>query len=83
MCVNVQIALRLDLKIQHPVTCNLVEHVIEEGDTGRQTALSAAIKVQSNRDLRFQGVSADFGLPHVISVAKWQKSINPTIGLNR
>jgi hypothetical protein len=59
-----QITLRFDLKVDQAVARNLIQHVIEKGDTGRQTTLTASIEVQADRDPGFQGISADFGLPH-------------------
>ena len=36
--VDVQVALRLDLEVDHAVTGDLVEHVIEEADAGGELA---------------------------------------------
>ncbi len=72
--VNVQIPLRLDLKIDHPVTSYLIEHVIKKRNAAGKFALTATVKIKTNLDPGFEGVSGNFGLPHVDPVAKRQKS---------
>ena len=74
MRVDMQIALGFDLKINQTMTGNLIKHVIEKGDTRGKLALPGPIKIQTNRDLGFKGISGNFGLPHGDTIAKWQKS---------
>ncbi len=64
MGINVQIALRLDVQVDHPVPGHLLEHVVKERHTGGKPVLSAAIKIQANRNPGFQGVSGYLSLPH-------------------
>ena len=70
MRVDVQIALRLDVKVNQAMPRHLVEHVVEKGNAGRQAGLSGPIEIQANLHLGFQGVSADFGLPHAGPIEK-------------
>ena len=65
MRVDVQVALGLDLEVELPVTRHLLEHVIEEGNAACETALAAAVEIETDAHLGFEGVSADIGLPHV------------------
>lgn len=64
MRVDMQVAFRLDLQIHHAVARDLVQHVVEEGHAGSQLGLACAVEVEANRDLGFERISGDFGLPH-------------------
>ena len=35
-----------------------------EGNAGGELALAAAVEIELDGDLRFQGIASDFGLPH-------------------
>jgi hypothetical protein len=78
MGIDMQIALSLDLQVDHAVARHLVEHVIEERDTGGEPALAAAIEIETNENPGFEGISTDFGLPHEGPVANGKNRI--TIG---
>jgi hypothetical protein len=60
--IDMQIALCLDVKIQHPVSCHLVKHVFQERQPGGEFASARAIQVYGNANLRLQGVPLDRGL---------------------
>ena len=62
--IDMQIALRLDLQINHSVLGHLIEHVIEEWHPRGELSLPGAVKIDANRDLGLKSVSANFGLPH-------------------
>ncbi len=63
--IDVQIPLGFDLEIELAVTGHLLKHVVEKGNTARETALAAPVKIETDSHLGFEGVSADIGLPHV------------------
>src|SRR5690606_33488077 len=57
--VDVGIAHRLDVEVDKAMAGDLVEHVFEEGDTGVEAGLAAAIQVQADRDPGFEGIATD------------------------
>jgi hypothetical protein len=63
MCIDMQVALRPDLEIQHSVTGNLVQHVIEKGYTRFKSTAARPIEIDGNADLGLQRVPAYFCLP--------------------
>ena len=65
--VDVQVALGLNIQINQAMPGNLVKHVIEKGNAGGKLALTGAIKVEAHGDLRLQGITGNFGLPHGLS----------------
>jgi histidinol-phosphate aminotransferase len=62
--IDMQIAFRLDLEVDHAVTRNLIQHVIEEADPRGQRRLAAAIQIELHPDLGFKGITLDFGAAH-------------------
>jgi hypothetical protein len=62
--IDVQIALRLHIEINHSVPRHLLEHVIQERHPGSKTALTGAIEIQAHRNTCFQGISGYFCQPH-------------------
>ena len=62
--IDVQIALGLNGDIHHAVTGNLVQHVIKETQPAVQRGGSGSIEVDGDRDLGFEGVTADFCNAH-------------------
>jgi division protein CdvB (Snf7/Vps24/ESCRT-III family) len=60
----VQVALGLDRQVDHAVARDLVQHVVEEADAGGELGNAAAVEIEDDADLRFQGVARDVGLPH-------------------
>ncbi len=65
MRVDVQIALRLDVQVEQGVARHLVEHVLEEGQPGRELRIALAVDVEPHPDPGFLGVADDFGATHV------------------
>ena len=65
MGVDMQIALGIDIKVDQAVTGNLIQHVIEERYASGKLALAGAIEVETHGDLRLEGITGYFGLPHV------------------
>ena len=51
-----QIAIRVDREIDHAVTGNLVEHVLEEGQSSFELCLSLAIEVHAHGDLSLERI---------------------------
>jgi hypothetical protein len=74
--VDMQIAFGFDLKVDQPMAGYLIEHVIEEGNAGGELSLSGAVKIQTNRNPGFEGISGNFSLPHGGTIAKWQKRLS-------
>ena len=59
--VDDEIAIGLDIDIDEAVTHDLVEHVIEKRNAGRERSETAAIEIDADGDLRFFGVARDAG----------------------
>ena len=49
------VALRLDGEVDHAVARDLVEHVVEEADTGRHLGLAGTIEIDGNGNIRLLG----------------------------
>ncbi len=62
MRVDMQIAVRVHLQIEHAVPRHLIEHVVEERHACRETRASRAVEVQFDRDLGLEGVASDVSL---------------------
>lgn len=77
--IDVQIALRLDLEVDHAVAGDLVEHVIEEADAGRQLGRAAAVEIDLDSDFRFEGVALNFGAAHVTTATTDENGGHDTI----
>ena len=56
--------LRLDLEIDHAVTGDLIEHVIEETDAGGELGPAATVKIETTRIRVSRVLRGNFGLPH-------------------
>jgi hypothetical protein len=70
MGVDLHVASRLDLQIEQPVTAEGFQHVGEKRDGRVDAALTLAIEVQSELDLRLGGVSYDFRTAHQNSILR-------------
>ena len=68
--VDVQVALGLHLQIDQAVAGDLVQHVVEEGNAGIELGTAGAVQIETDRDLGFEGISGNFGLPHG-STVEW------------
>jgi hypothetical protein len=66
--IDVQVALGLDLEVEHAVARDLVEHVLEERQAGRKLRRALAVQVHTDPDLGLFGVAGDGGLSHIHSV---------------
>lgn len=64
--VDMEIANGLYIKVNQAMTGNLIEHVIKKRHASSKLALTGTIKIEAHGDLRLQGVTSDFGLPHGI-----------------
>jgi hypothetical protein len=62
--VDVQVALRLDLEVDHRVPRQLVEHVVEEADPGAAVARAGPVEVERDRDLGLGRPAAQLRLAH-------------------
>jgi len=49
------------------MTRYLIEHVVEKGNSGLKASVAAAIEIELDPDLRFQGITSDFRLTHDFS----------------
>jgi hypothetical protein len=61
VAIDVQIALGLDVEVDQAMAGNLVEHVVEETDAGRELGGAGAVDVQAHPDLGFVGFAGDIG----------------------
>ena len=50
-----------DFEVERAVTCDLVEHVVEERHARVELLLAGTVKVDGDADLRLVGVALDFG----------------------
>lgn len=66
MGIDMKIALGVDIQINQTMTGDLVKHVIKKGNTGGKFALTSAVKIQTHGDLRLQGITGNFDLPHAM-----------------
>ena len=57
--VDVQVALGLDRHVDQRMARQLVEHMVEEADAGRDVGLAGAVDIDGDRDLGFLGLAAD------------------------
>ncbi len=60
MRIDMQVALGADVEIDQPVARNLVQHMIEKGNTGIQLLLASAVEVDRYPDLGLAGIADDF-----------------------
>src|SRR6185369_6264552 len=63
VAVDVQVTLGIDLEVDRAVAGDLVEHVVEEADPGRDLRCADAVEVDAHADLRLLGVAADGRAP--------------------
>jgi hypothetical protein len=64
VAIDVQIALCLDVQVQHAMAGHLVEHVLEKGHAGGKPGRAFAVQVELHPDLRFLRISGDFSCSH-------------------
>ena len=57
--VDVQVTLALDIEIEGAVACDLFEHVFEEWNPSIKHGFPAAIEIDGDADLSFQGIATD------------------------
>ena len=69
--VDVQVAITIDVDIDHAMSCDLVHHVLKEGHAGIGGQLAFAIQIDANPDLGLRGVAMNFSdtLCHDVSPA--------------
>ena len=72
--VDMQVAVGNDVEIDQAMPRDLVEHVVEKGNAGGELALATAIEIDADGDLRLQGITGNFGLPHLESKVRSQAS---------
>ncbi len=63
--IDVQVAPGIDLQIQHAVARYLVEHVLEERDTGGEARDAGAVEIHAHADLRLFRIAGDLGRAHI------------------
>src|SRR5882672_471917 len=81
VAVDVQVALGFDLEVDHGVARNLVEHVLEERQAGRELGRAFAVQVELHPDLGFFGISSDFSGSHDSASRKAVSSIRFSSGV--
>ena len=59
--VDVQVAFRLDVEVEHAVARDLLEHVLEERQAGGEPRRALAVQVEPHPDLRFLGAARYLG----------------------
>src|SRR6185503_12820863 len=79
--IDVQVALRLDLEVEHAVARHLVEHVLEERQVGGEPGRVLAVQVELHPDLGFLGVAGDFCGSHCSASLKAVISIRFSSGV--
>jgi hypothetical protein len=62
VCINVQITLRLDFKINQAMTGHLIEHVIKKRDTSLEFSPTVPVKINGDLNLSLQGIAFYRGL---------------------
>lgn len=62
--VDMQVACRLHLEVDEGMACDLLKHVVEEADPGRDPGGSAAVEDEADTDGGLGGFAADLGLTH-------------------
>ena len=69
--IDVGVPHRIDLQVDQAVTADLMEHVIEEGNTGAGLALAGSIQIQPHLHIGFTGDPVDLSLAchHLSSIA--------------
>jgi hypothetical protein len=69
----------VDLEVDQAVAGDLVEHVVEEADAGRELGAAAAVQVEGDADLGFLGVAAEVGgAVHGVRIC-WSASISNSV----
>src|SRR6185369_6328556 len=64
MEVDMKIALRLHIEVDQAVAGELLQHVIQETDAGRDFRPAGAVEIDGNRDLGLLGLARHRSLPH-------------------
>src|SRR5687767_13766744 len=79
--IDVQVALRLDIEVEHRVARDLVEHVLEEGQAGGKLRGPLAVQVHLHPDLGFLGVAGNFSGSHCSASRRAVRSIRFSSGV--
>ena len=61
MVIDRDIAFRAHVEVDHPVPCDLLQHVLEEGDAGGETRGAGAVERDGDRDPGLARVALDGG----------------------
>src|SRR5690554_35083 len=62
--VDMRIAIRAHVKIDHAVAYDLIQHMIEKRHPGGEVAFTAAIEVKFDGNASFKGIASNFCLTH-------------------
>jgi hypothetical protein len=81
VAVDVEIAFRLDLEVNHGVARHLVEHVLEERHAGGEPGRALAVQVELHPDLRLLGISSNFRRSHMSALRNAASSIRFSSGV--
>ena len=65
MRIDVQVAIGLDVEIDHAVPSNLIEHMLQKREPGIELRLALSVEINTDGDLSFQGISGN----HCLAVA--------------
>src|SRR4051794_19033540 len=78
--IDVEIARRLDLQVEHAVPCEQLEHVVQKADAGADVVLAAAVDRERQRNLRLRGPPVDYHTPHrTSSITAMQRFVCSTM----
>jgi hypothetical protein len=74
MLIDMEVTLGLDCEVKETVTGDLVEHVIEETDAGRDHGLSASVEIDGDGNVGLLCAALDGGAAHFAYPRIWRKS---------
>ena len=65
MAIDLHVSRSIDLEIDEPVSCDLLEHVGQEGQGSLNVAKARSIQIELDDDVRFSGLALDPGFARV------------------
>ena len=57
MRIDVQVAIGLNVEIDHAMASNLIEHMLQKRESGIKLRITLSVEINTNGDLRFQSIS--------------------------
>ena len=65
MRIDVQIAIGLDVEIDHAMASNLIEHMLQKRESGIKLRIALSVEINTDGNLCFQSISGN----HCLAVA--------------